>query len=645
MNRQRYWLVLSCVLFVSTGFAAIAGKRDRAREEPIEAELQRIAPKLVPTFVSATMAMDTGNYADAEKLFGEVTGGAPAFDPAMRRLGTCLAQLGRQAEGLEWVERAVKTNRSAANLISLAQVLAFQKDATASKAQLFKALGLIRECHGKPNGGDDLDVWAMEAQLDLQLDELIGARHAVTEMNARFPDAMVTHYYTAIIAAVAEEWSKAADEIDEAERKGLDHATAQRFLESGVRTHAITGRIVRISIWVLVSWVFGLTALFGLGYGLSRVTLRQIERADPGVGINAGERRLRRLYRSIINLAGIYYYISLPVVAVLVVGLAAGFVYGCLLAGRIPVQLVVIIVIGAITTVWAMGRSLFLKVDMSDPGRALRRDEAPGLWQSVEDVARQLQTSPVDEIRVTVGTDLCVYERGNWREKLRGHAPRVLVIGVAVLDGFKQENFRSVLAHEYGHFANRDTAGGDIAMRVRTDMMKFYRAMIRARQATKLNAAFHFLRFYNFIFRRISHGATRLQEVLADRVAAQAFGAQAFEGGLTHVIRESILFNARAESEVGAVRKEKRLMRNLYDRTVAVPSLIAEKDLAEALNRPTTEDDTHPGPQDRFQLVKKVPARTCPPLPGDVWDLFADKDALVKEMMETVQKNVAHHYE
>jgi hypothetical protein len=48
-------------------------------------------------------------------------------------------------------------------------------------------------------------------------------------------------------------------------------------------------------------------------------------------------------------------------------------------------------------------------------------------------------------------------------------------------------------------------------------------------------------------------------------------------------------------------------MRNLYDRTVAVPSLIAEKDLTEALNRPTTEDDTHPGPQDRFQLVKKCP--------------------------------------
>jgi Zn-dependent protease with chaperone function len=30
--------------------------------------------------------------------------------------------------------------------------------------------------------------------------------------------------------------------------------------------------------------------------------------------------------------------------------------------------------------------------------------------------------------------------------------------------------FRAVLAHEYGHFTNRDTAGGEIALRVNRDM-------------------------------------------------------------------------------------------------------------------------------------------------------------------------------
>jgi len=45
------------------------------------------------------------------------------------------------------------------------------------------------------------------------------------------------------------------------------------------------------------------------------------------------------------------------------------------------------------------------------------------------------------------------------------------------------------------------------------------------------NVAFHFLRPYLFLFRRISHGATRLQEVLADRAAARIYGAQPFEEG------------------------------------------------------------------------------------------------------------------
>ncbi len=55
---------------------------------------------------------------------------------------------------------------------------------------------------------------------------------------------------------------------------------------------------------------------------------------------------------------------------------------------------------------------------------------------------------------------------------------------------------------------------------INRDMMKFAIAMIESGQAVWWNVAFQFLRVYHFLFCRISHGATRLQEVLADRVAA-----------------------------------------------------------------------------------------------------------------------------
>ena len=49
-----------------------------------------------------------------------------------------------------------------------------------------------------------------------------------------------------------------------------------------------------------------------------------------------------------------------------------------------------------------------------------------------------------------------------------------------------------------------------------------------------------FLKAYYVMFNRITFGASRLQEVMADRVAVNAYGAPAFERGLKHVIRRDL---------------------------------------------------------------------------------------------------------
>jgi len=395
-------------------------------------------------------------------------------------------------------------------------------------------------------------------------------------------------------------------------------------------------------LWTVAAWAGGLALLYVVGFALSRATLRQIERSDPAVAVNPAELRLRKIYRSVLNVAGVYYYISLPIVFLLVLAVCGGIILAFFAIGYVPIKLTILIGIGGLITIWTMGRSLFLRVNSSDPGRALERHEAEGLWQLTDDVARTMNTRPIDEIRLTEGTDLAVYERGTWREKLDNRAKRILILGTAVLNGFKQDDFRCVLAHEYGHFSNRDTAGGDVAMRVQNDMLKFYFAMCQAGQATWLIIAFHFLRMYHFIFRRISHGATRLQEILADRVAAQTYGPAAFEGGLRHVIAQGIAFGHRANREVEDAIKANRPLQNLYEAGPAEPSTVQEE-FDKAINRPTTEDDTHPGPLDRFRLISKIPAPNREPANGLVWDLFKDREAIVKEMMAKVEANVAPH--
>ena len=338
---------------------------------------------------------------------------------------------------------------------------------------------------------------------------------------------------------------------------------------------------------------------------MSRMTLNSLEAANPNSPTSSSELTLRKFYRRLINVAGFYYYISLPVVIFLVIIVAASVTYAFVMARRIPIKLVLFLAIGGLITIFALVRSLFIKIQSIDPGRSLTYDEAPGLWDLTRTMAATLNTRPVDEIRITPGTELAVYEKGTWKERSQDKAQRVLLLGIGLLNDFKQNGFRAVLAHEYGHFSNRDTAGGDVAIRVNNDMMKFAHAMIASEQDGWWNIAFHFLRIYHFIFRRISHGATRLQEVLADRVAALQYGPLAFEEGLTHAVRKSVEFYHLANKEIDESVAARRALQNLYELRLEQTSNLQQQ-IDESLNYKTSEDDTHPSPNDRFRLTRKI---------------------------------------
>jgi hypothetical protein len=526
-------------------------------------------------------------------------------------------------------------------LSTLAYSLLGEKADGAKPEDEQKALQLLLEAIRKP-GESDFSTLALTAQVALHLQNKSGFQLASEQLSQKYPSEMATHYFGAIAAALDEHWLRAESEIKKAEKLGFPHDGAQKFLDSGVSSRAFWSRIMRDTTWTMGLWVAGLLLLFVLGFLLSKLTLRQVKQSGVLSPATAGEKRIRKFYRMVLNVAGVYYYISLPVVFVLVIGIAGVIFYLFLMIGRIPIKLMLIVGIGALFTIVAMVKSLFIRVNASDPGRALQRTEAEGLWQLAEEVAQSVGTRPIDEIRITTGTELAVYERGTWRQKMKNEAHRILIVGTGVLNGFKQNDFRCVLAHEYGHFSNRDTAGGDIALRVRNDMLKFYFAMREAGQATYINAAFHFLRAYNFIFRRISHGATRLQEILADRVAAQIYGAAAFEGGLRHVIRRSLEFDAAANLEIKQSLEAHRPLQNLYSLPAPQASEVALA-FEKAVNRPTTEDDTHPSPRDRFELIAPLQEPASSPREGEVWELFADPDGIRREMVAIIEKRIAPH--
>jgi len=633
MKTTRFRLLILLTV-ISVQLHAQNQKRDLQKEIKIEKQLEAVDGTLVKTFKDATIAMDENKLELADSMYSIIYAKVPTFDPAIRRLGMIRFNLGNHKEGARLCKKAVMINKSAYNLLSLAYIYFYSQDST----KYSEAFSILKQAQQLPDG-NDVDILTMLIQLSLQLGYIEDFRTITTILKEKHPDQMLTHYYSAILSTYNKEWINAKNEILKAQEMGLPKEYVDGVLKSGVNIEVMKINIAIYLSIIVGTWILGLLLLYLVGKLFSGLTLRSIEKntlntssAKPGGWLRSG-------YKLLINAGGIYYYLSLPVIIILVLTLVAGLIYVFLMVGSIPVQLMFLAIVGSAVTIYSMVRSLLVKVDYTDPGRELKVDEAPGLFRLTNEVAQLMETRPIDEIRITPQTDLAVYETGTWKDKLNDKGKRYLILGTGVLNDFRISDFKAVLAHEYGHFTHRDTAGGEVALRVQNDMNKYFFALYQANQNTVWNVAFHFLRLYNFIFRRISHGATRLQEVLADRVAAQTFGTPAFVQGLTHVIKRGIAFNKYANYEIKEAINSKRLINNLYQ-LPATAEVSVDEELYKLLNQKTMEDDTHPSPVDRFRYIAGFNSVSVSGDQSFVKDLFTDWNVLTEEMTKKIEVNI-----
>jgi Zn-dependent protease with chaperone function len=642
-------LIVSFLLILAPLTFAQQRERDPAQEAPIIEELQNLAPKAVDPFKTGTQKLDSGDVDGAITLFGDVLKLAPKFEPAMRRLGYALVGSGKRQEGLALIQKAVDQNRSADNMLGLAYALtsATKDGYVPNEFDIDRAFALARD-GAKLKNGTDPDALALLADLSLRKKDLQSFNSAVNQLVLYFPDIVATHYFNSIKLANEGEFDRAVGEMKTAESMGVPSEDANGLIAEIEKAKAesqsgIAGYTNYLYYFaaVVAAWAIGLAALFIIGRVLSAKTLHAIENSDPNDISGGGQAGLRGFYRKLITFAGIYYYLSQPIVMLLVIVATVGVIFFFFWIGTIPIKLVLILGFVGAATIFYMFKSLLKRSKVEDPGRILTKEEAPRFWQLVEDVASTIDTRPVDEIRLTGGSEIAVYERGGFRAKLRDNAERILIVGVATMNDFRQNAFRAVLAHEYGHFSHRDTAGGDVAFRVNTDIIRLANSMAQSGTATHYNLAFQFIRVYHFLFRRITLGATRLQEILADRVAVYHFGAPAFCEGLEHVIRREIEFDHVANKELNAAFSTNRAVGNLYElKADENERSNLEKDVDSIINRATTPDDSHPSPADRFRLAKRIACRELTEIDGQVWDLFDDKDRLSGEMSKMLDERV-----
>ncbi len=635
----RFLALLVAFLFLATPQAQ-AQSPDDAFEQAILDHLATINPDAVAIFQEATRAQQANDLPAARRGFMQVLALAPGFPDALRRLSYVEVDLGDSQSALSHAREAQAVEDSAHNRAAVARSLL----ATEDESHLAEALTLAKSATEElPDS-----VFAHFILLDASVrnEDLAAIHQASSRLVQLAPDEPYPHFFLGLVHAEDGKWEQAEKELLLSRDLGMEAEAVEQALDDGIARQARLYRSLRYIAFAIGIWLLGLALLFLIGWLLSTATLAAVKRPARTIEyqLNPFERTMRTLYAVVIALTSAYFYLSIPILILIVAGGTIGLLYLMLRASRIVPQLFAFVAIVGLYTTVAILRSIFTRLTEGEPGRPLTRSEASQLWAMAEEVAQRVDTRPLDAIYVTPAVEVAVTERGRLIKKLRGQGQRSLILGLGTLPGMTQGEFKAILAHEYGHFSNRDTAGGNLAHQVRASMHHLAYRLAERGLARWYNPAWLFVNGFNRVFLRITLGASRLQEILADRHAAVAYGIRNLTDGLTRIVRLNLVFDFQVNREVQMAVARGRSLHNLYAlEPVVIPEEreTLEKRFDEVMNRPTSAYDSHPAVHDRIQLLAPFASETdVTDSQEPLIDLIPNLSGLQEEMTAVVQGNV-----
>lgn len=547
------------------------------------------------------------------------------------------------AQAHKLITQSLGTNRNLTNLMTAVSI-GQQANLGAKTIGQYRseAMTMARQQIQSGQANTSLPYVAM-AKFSLEDNNTGAFRTATADLMKKYPNDKHSRYFNGIKLLQDKDWKGAQAELQKARALGMSEESIADLLRVAIDNQKWIWEFAYVTFAVIGAWLIGLGLIFVTGTFLSKATLNSLKSKDPDK-VAGSQRLIRRAYGGLISFASVYYYVSLPIVILLAVALPLSVGYALLHLPYLNIVLIITVLVaglgGVITASSGLRTSLF-RIPEQEIGRALTQEEAPRLWQLSREVAEQVGTRPIDEIRIMPTADLAVQEKGSFWKKLRNRGKRILLLGSEAIEGMPVNAFKSVLAHEYGHFLNRDTAGGHTAMRVQNSMYNFADAIVARGKIRSWDVAVHFLRIFHWIFTRIGFGASRLQEVMADRVAVKAYGPLAFETGLTHVIRRSISNQCEVSKEMSS-RLCGKNQSPLIDEVQGFSALEREEIEAavkESINTQSSQWDTHPSPKERFELNRRVKTDATPQANDEfVWELFNDSAKAKKELSNEFER-------
>ena len=250
-------------------------------------------------------------------------------------------------------------------------------------------------------------------------------------------------------------------------------------------------------------------------------------------------------------------------------------------------------------------RSLWVTVPEPD-GKELRREEAPALFDLIGEVSKALNGPKVHHVLVSDEFNASIVQIPQFG--MFGWLSNYLVVGLPLMRALSPEEFRAVLAHEFGHLSGKHGRFSGWIYRVRRSWVEI---LVRVHQERSYASFLFepFLAWYAPYLDNYSFVLARAQEKEADIYAVDLAGKDTTALALTRLEtkQRGVMEDFWPKFFRGA--KEQSLTpRDTFTQMLAgyeqpTGHTKAQRWFLEALRVPTGYEDTHPALGDRLAAI------------------------------------------
>jgi Zn-dependent protease with chaperone function len=316
-------------------------------------------------------------------------------------------------------------------------------------------------------------------------------------------------------------------------------------------------------------------------------------------------------YRIRLGLLAVFGYAYIWLILALILGLLALLVWW-LTQSPSGLALNALIKLGwpLALVAYAIGRALWVRFPRPD-GVAVGRREAPRLFALVDELRERLACPHFNHILLTDEWNAGVVQRP--RLGPFGWYENYLQLGLPLMSGLAPDEFRAVLAHEFGHLSRSHGRFGSWIYRIRATWGRLLEGLQQTRHRWRGIFEVFLARFAPY-FNAYSFVLARTREYEADRVAAELAGRETIGRALVKLaLGDALLAQQYWPSVTRLVREQEQPPEGVVSRMVGAvrsgpPADAARGWLEAALRRKTGTEDTHPALAERLAALALAPS-------------------------------------